>query len=88
MSEPKRKPQPESLTTDPNELQITRIKTGDVLRSLQTTFDIISSGEDYNKDQVKSMTNISNAMVKVLRFEFDVYKFFSSRVSTTTRHEV
>lgn len=69
----------ETITTA-TDISLTRIKTGDVLKSLQTTFDLGASGKDYNKEQVKNMTNISNAMVKVLRFEFDVYKYFIDKV--------
>lgn len=68
------------IITAATDVSLTRIKTGDVLKSLQTTFDLVASGKDYNKEQVKNMTNISNAMVKVLRFEFDVYKYFIDKV--------
>ncbi len=76
------KPEQSLPTLDTSDLHISRVKTSEVLRSLQTTFDIVSSGQDYNKEQVKNMTNISNSMVKLLRFEFDVYKFFSSKIIT------
>jgi hypothetical protein len=64
------------------DLSITRVDTESVLSTLHTLFTTVTSGDDYNKDQVKSATNIANSMVKVLRFEFDVYKHFHDRVAT------
>lgn len=64
---------------DTSTLSISQINTTDVLSSLQTLFRTVTSGEEYNIDQVKAATGISNAMVKVLRFEFDVYKHFKGR---------
>ena len=60
---------------------LTRLDTATVLGSLQTLFKTVMSGDEYNKEQVKSATNLSNAMVKVLRFEFDAYKYFNNRTS-------
>jgi hypothetical protein len=68
-------------TMDPKQLSISKVDTAGVLGSLQTLFKTVMSGDDYNKEQVKSATNVSNAMVKVLRFEFDVYKYFNNRTS-------
>jgi hypothetical protein len=66
---------------DPKNLTISRVDTNSVINSLQTLFKTVMSGEEYNKEQVKSGTNLSNSMVKVLRFEFDVYKYFNNRVA-------
>jgi hypothetical protein len=68
-------------TMDPKALSISKVDTNGVLGSLQTLFKVVMSGDEYNKEQVKSATNVSNAMVKVLRFEFDVYKYFNNRTA-------
>ena len=52
-----------------------------LVTSLQQLFDKVMSGDDYNKEQVKAATSITNAMVKAKRFEFDVFKYFSGRTS-------
>ena len=63
-------------------LTITEINTSVMLTSLQALFQKVMSGEDYNKEQVKSSVNLSNAMIKILRFEFDKYKYFHDRLSS------
>ena len=45
--------------------------------SLHGLFEDVMSGREYDAQQVKNATNITNTIVKVLRFEFDVYKHFS-----------
>lgn len=64
-------------------LSITQIDTGVMLTSLQAMFQKVMSGEDYNKEQVKSAVNLSNAMIKIVRFEFDKFKYFHDRLSST-----
>jgi hypothetical protein len=66
---------------DPKALTISKVDTTGVISSLQTLFKTVMAGDDYNKEQVKSATNLSNSMIKVLRFEFDVYKYFNNRVA-------
>lgn len=43
---------------------------------LRDMFDRVMSGQPYDQAQVRNATNITNTIVKVLRFEFDVYKHF------------
>lgn len=45
--------------------------------NLRGLFDRVMSGSEYDPDQVKAATNLTNTIVKVLRFEFDVYKHFA-----------
>jgi hypothetical protein len=81
MSDEKPETNGNMTTIDPKTLAISKVDTTGVLGSLQTLFKVVMSGDEYNKEQVKSATNVSNAMVKVLRFEFDVYKYFNNRTA-------
>jgi hypothetical protein len=77
---PQTKPSATDISSRLPEL-INNTNTVGLVASLQLLFDKVMSGNDYNKEQVKSATGITNAMVKAMRFEFDVYKFFSGRTS-------
>lgn len=64
-------------------LSITQVDTSTLVINLQGLFQKVMSGEDYNKEQVKSAVNLSNAMIKIVRFEFDKFKYFHDRLSST-----
>lgn len=44
---------------------------------LHDLFGRVISGKPYNPEQIRSATVLTNTIVKVLRFEFDVYKHFT-----------
>lgn len=52
------------------------IDTGSMATNLSNLFDRVMSGQTYDEKQIKNATNLTNTIVKVLRFEFDVYKHF------------
>lgn len=58
-----------------------------MLNKLKGLFDDVVSGREYDEKQVKNATNITDTMVKVLRFEFNVYKH-SSGVTKSLDHIV
>ena len=58
-------------------LSLTRVDTGKMLGGLNSLFDTVMSGREYDARQVAAATNLSNTMIKVLKFEFEVYKHFS-----------
>ena len=68
--------------TNAGKMSITQVDTATTLLSIQALFQKVMSGEDYNKEQVKSAVSLSNSMVKILRFEFDKYKYFHDRVTS------
>lgn len=65
---------------------LTKLDTKNVVEKLNGLFDAVVSGGDYDDGQVRSAASLTNSMVKVLRFEFDVYKHFSGRPSSAQRH--
>jgi hypothetical protein len=69
--------------TKKGKLAVTQVNTGTLLTSLQAIFEKVMSGEDYNKEQVKSAVSLSNAMIKVARFEFDKFRYFHDRFSSS-----
>jgi hypothetical protein len=56
---------------------IADVDTASMASGLRDLFDRVMSGKPYDQDQVKSATNLSNTIVKVLRFEFEVFKHFA-----------
>lgn len=58
---------------------MTTVDTANVLSKLKGLFDDVVSGRDYDEKQVKNATELTDTMVKVLRFEFNVYKHFAGR---------
>lgn len=65
--------------TDRRNIILTRLDTKNVVDKLNGLFEAVVSGGDYDDGQVRSAASLTNSMVKVLRFEFDVYKHFSGR---------
>lgn len=49
-----------------------------MLDHLNGLFDDVVSGREYDSAQVRDSANIASTMIKVLRFEFDVYKHFAA----------
>jgi hypothetical protein len=65
-------------------LSLTAVNTAKMLGGLNSLFEDVMSGKEYDAQQVKNASNLTNTMIKVLRFEFDVYKHFhqTGRVPT------
>jgi hypothetical protein len=57
--------------------KLTNVDTPKILGRLNGLFDDVMSGREYDVQQVKNATNLTNTIIKVLRFEFDVYKHFA-----------
>ena len=57
---------------------LTTVDTASMIGKLNTLFDDVMSGRDYDERQVKNATNLTGTMIKVLRFEFDIYKHFAA----------
>lgn len=66
--------------TDRRNVSLTSVDTAGMVGRLHSLFDDVMSGRDYDERKVKNATNLTNTMVKVLRFEFDVYKHFARDV--------
>lgn len=60
-------------------MSLTTVDTANMLGKLHALFDDVTSGREYDEKQVKNATNLTDTMVKVLRFEFNVYKHFAGR---------
>lgn len=71
-----------------DDCHVTRVDTRKLLGKLDALFDQVSSGEPYNKDQIKNAAATTNAMIKVMRYEFDVFKYFDNRMTRKPTSEV
>lgn len=69
-----------TVVTSKDDCQVTRVNTREMINDLGTLFKKVVSGEAYNKDQIKSATSASNAIMKIAKHEFDVFKYFDSRM--------
>jgi hypothetical protein len=66
----------EVATTDRRPVNLANVDTASMANDLRDLFDRVMSGQPYDTGQVRNATNLTNTIIKVLRFEFDVYKHF------------
>jgi hypothetical protein len=62
---------------DQRNVMLSNVDLGPMALDLRDQFDRVMSGKPYDEGQIKNATNLTNTIVKVLRFEFDVYKHFT-----------
>lgn len=69
-------PSREADGRDQRNVSLTTVDTANIVNKLNALFGDVMSGRPYDKQQVKNATTLANTMVKIMRFEFDVYKRF------------
>jgi hypothetical protein len=63
----------------------TRVDTATVINTLSSLFQTVTSGEPYNREQIKDATRLASGIVSAARFEFDVFKHYTSRAYNSDR---
>lgn len=66
----------EVIEANGRNIKLANVDTASMASSLNDLFDRVMSGQPYDQGQVRNATVLTNTIVKVLRFEFDVYKHF------------
>ena len=64
------------ISANRRDIKLADINTATMATDLKDLFDRVMSGQPYDDGQVRNATNLTNTIIKVLRFEFDVYKHF------------
>jgi hypothetical protein len=66
----------EVVKTNRRNVTLSNIDTASMTSDLKVLFDKVMLGMEYDEGQVKHATNLTGTIIKVLRFEFEIYKHF------------